>query len=68
VTPQGMVLRPRAWHQVLYSCPNGIYHFGIERAHDVKNLHLVVGGWVSTPILSGATTTTGGWAPIRAAS
>ena len=25
-------------------------------------------GWESTPILSGPTTTTGGWSPIRAAS
>jgi hypothetical protein len=27
----------------------------------VGYLHLVVGGWGSTPIVSGATTTTGGW-------
>jgi hypothetical protein len=23
--------------------PEGIYHFGFERAHDVRDLHLVVG-------------------------
>ena len=65
---QWVILHVWSWYQGLYGGPNGIYHFGVKRAHDVGNLHLVVGGWGSTPILSGATTTTGGWSPIRAGS
>ena len=33
--------------------PHDISHFGCERAHDGGDLHSVVGGWNSTPIVSG---------------
>ena len=37
----------------LDASPEGIYNFGVKRAHYLGGLHLVVGGWVSTPSLSG---------------
>ena len=44
----------RTCHQGLYSGPDGIYHFRIERAHDVWSLHLVVGGLGKHPDSLGA--------------
>jgi hypothetical protein len=35
---------PVRWRQQrLHRCPDGIYHLGLERAHDVGCLHQVVG-------------------------
>jgi len=57
----------RGWEQRFDRCPDGIKHFGLECAHDVCDLHLVVGlGRTQNQIW--AITTTGGWSPIRAAS
>jgi hypothetical protein len=36
----------RGWEQGLHRCPDGIYHFRLECAHYVCDLHLVVGRWV----------------------
>ena len=42
-TPQRMGLDQRR-DERLEGCPDGIEHFGVERAHDGEDLHLVVGG------------------------
>ena len=51
VTTQGVVLGHRR-DQGLDDRPDGIYHFGFECAHDVGDLHLVV-GWDAPRIKSG---------------
>jgi len=60
MTAQGMGVEGNG-QQRLTGSPDGIYHFGVERAHDEGDLHLVIGGWVKHPDCLGATTTTGGW-------
>ena len=51
VTTQRVTLASR-WDQRLDGGPNGIYHFGFKCAHDVGDLHLVV-GWNAPRIKSG---------------
>ncbi len=46
--------------------PDGIAHFGVERAHDNWNLHSVVWWLGKHPESLGATTTTGGWFALSA--
>ena len=60
MTAQGMALVVHR-EQGFYGRPDGIDHFGVERADDGGDLHLVVGVWVKHPDCLGATTTTGGW-------
>jgi hypothetical protein len=50
VTAQGMG-PVRRWEQGFHRCPHGIYHFDFECAHDVSDLHLVV-GWIALRIKS----------------
>jgi len=57
----------RGREQGLDRCPHCIKHFGLECAHDIGDLHLVV-GLERTQNQIWAITTTGGWSPIRAAS
>lgn len=67
----GVLVTVAARHEPFKRCPDGISHFGIERAHDDRYLHEVVGRWVAPGKKNRALTTTGGWAyspPIRAAS
>jgi hypothetical protein len=49
--------------QGFYGSPDGIYHFGVERAHDIRGPPF--GRWVvgKHPDCLGATPTTGGWSP-----
>jgi len=49
----------------LYGAPDCIYHFGVKRAHDVEDLHLVVWWLEQHPDSLGATPTTGGWSLSR---
>ena len=66
VTTQRMIIDP-ARQQRLHGPPDHIHNFGLERAHDDKDLHLVVVFRNSTRDQTRAVTTTGGWSPIRAA-
>ena len=74
----GQLLQPRveaevavgtsaAGQQRLRRRPHRIHHLGVQRAHNDKNLHLVVVGW-GTPKSTRDNPTTGGWSPTRAAS
>ncbi len=57
---------PVRWReQRLHRCPDGIYHFGLECAHDDGYLHQVVGRWVRTRHSNRAIPTTGGWSSYR---
>jgi hypothetical protein len=52
VTAQRM--RPiRGWKQRLDRCPDGIDHLEVQRAHDVGDLHQVVGEWAALGIKPG---------------
>ena len=55
--PRPMAAEPvrpiRRWKQRLDRCPDGIEHLGLERAHDVGDLHLVVGLWYAPGINTG---------------
>ena len=46
--------------------PDSIEHLRLQRAHNDRNLHLVVVGWC-TRKFTRDNPTTGGWSPIRAA-
>jgi hypothetical protein len=59
VTPERMVV-DRGWEQGLNFSPDGIEHLGVERAHDVGDLHWIV-GLECTRHPSWAITATGGW-------
>jgi hypothetical protein len=62
-TERMLVAHPR--QERFYGGEDGIDHGGLERAHDVGDLHLVIDCVGSTRYENRATTTTGGWSCQR---